>query len=172
MDLGLSGRTALITGASKGIGYAAAASLAREGCNVHIASRSEDTLAEAAKQIRGASLTASNSRAIDGRCAASLADDQAFAACQRAPGIGECAPQDDCSRSAAREMSVPPRMSTSWKRPSAPACDGRDQGNGATANATGTANCGRIPMIGDRMKATVGDEVLVARRAGTTPATS
>ena len=52
MDLGLSGRTALITGASKGIGYAAAASLAREGCNVHIASRSEDTLAEAAKQIR------------------------------------------------------------------------------------------------------------------------
>ena len=33
------GRTALITGASKGIGYAAAHSLASEGCNVHIASR-------------------------------------------------------------------------------------------------------------------------------------
>ena len=41
MDLGITGRTALITGASKGIGYAAAESLAREGCHVHLAARTE-----------------------------------------------------------------------------------------------------------------------------------
>ena len=44
MDLGLTGRTALITGASKGIGFAAAWSLAREGCNVHLNSRTEADL--------------------------------------------------------------------------------------------------------------------------------
>ncbi|NKC11013.1 MAG: SDR family oxidoreductase [Gammaproteobacteria bacterium] len=54
MDLGLTGRTALITGASKGIGYAAAWSLAREGCNVHIASRTESDLAAAQAKIASA----------------------------------------------------------------------------------------------------------------------
>jgi 3-oxoacyl-[acyl-carrier protein] reductase len=52
MDLGLSGRTALITGGSKGIGFSAAWSLAREGCNVHIASRTESELANAASRLR------------------------------------------------------------------------------------------------------------------------
>src|SRR5437899_2361265 len=39
MDLNLRGRTALITGASKGIGRAIAAVLAREGCNLILVSR-------------------------------------------------------------------------------------------------------------------------------------
>jgi 3-oxoacyl-[acyl-carrier protein] reductase len=39
MDLKLSGRTALITGASRGIGFGVAQSLAAEGCNLHLASR-------------------------------------------------------------------------------------------------------------------------------------
>jgi NAD(P)-dependent dehydrogenase (short-subunit alcohol dehydrogenase family) len=51
MELGLAGRTALITGASKGIGFAAAWSLAREGCNVHIASRTEADLAQAKAKL-------------------------------------------------------------------------------------------------------------------------
>ncbi len=47
MDLGLSGQTALVTGGSKGIGYATAATLIAEGCNVVLAARSRDALQSA-----------------------------------------------------------------------------------------------------------------------------
>lgn len=49
----LAGRRALITGGSKGIGRAAAMSLAGEGCDVLLASRDPATLEEAAALIRG-----------------------------------------------------------------------------------------------------------------------
>jgi 3-oxoacyl-[acyl-carrier protein] reductase len=45
MDLKLAGKTALITGGSKGIGRASAEVLAAEGCNVVIVARSADALA-------------------------------------------------------------------------------------------------------------------------------
>lgn len=51
MHLGLEGKTALITGGSKGIGRAAAEILAGEGCNVVIVSRSADALAAAKSTI-------------------------------------------------------------------------------------------------------------------------
>ena len=51
MNLGLEGRTALVMGASRGIGRAIAAALAREGCRVAIASRSRERLDEAAATI-------------------------------------------------------------------------------------------------------------------------
>ena len=51
MDLGLGGKTALVTGGSKGIGLETARLLAREGVNVLICSRREDALAEAAADI-------------------------------------------------------------------------------------------------------------------------
>ena len=51
MDLGLKGRAALITGASKGLGRAVATELAREGAHVAINSRSADVLAETANAI-------------------------------------------------------------------------------------------------------------------------
>lgn len=53
MDLGIEGRTALVMGASQGIGRGVAASLAREGARVAIASRSRERLEQAAREIEG-----------------------------------------------------------------------------------------------------------------------
>ena len=51
MDLKLAGKTALITGGSKGIGRATAEIFAAEGCNVIIVSRNAETLAAAKSAI-------------------------------------------------------------------------------------------------------------------------
>jgi len=51
VELGLQDRVALVMGASRGIGRAIAAALAREGARVAIASRSEEKLEEAAAEI-------------------------------------------------------------------------------------------------------------------------
>src|SRR4051794_28786003 len=51
MDLGLNGKVALVTAASKGLGKAIALELAREGADVAIASRSESSLQLAAAEI-------------------------------------------------------------------------------------------------------------------------
>jgi NAD(P)-dependent dehydrogenase (short-subunit alcohol dehydrogenase family) len=52
MDLKLKGRTALVTGASKGIGLAVAQWLAREGVDVVMISRSGDLLTKEAEALR------------------------------------------------------------------------------------------------------------------------
>jgi NAD(P)-dependent dehydrogenase (short-subunit alcohol dehydrogenase family) len=51
MDLGLRGKTALVTGASEGIGKAIARALAGEGVRVAICARTEATLKAAAEEI-------------------------------------------------------------------------------------------------------------------------
>lgn len=51
MDLQLTGKTALITGASKGIGRATAEQLADEGCDLAIAARTEADITRAAEEI-------------------------------------------------------------------------------------------------------------------------
>jgi 3-oxoacyl-[acyl-carrier protein] reductase len=53
MDLRIAGRTALVMGASRGIGRAIAAALAAEGARVAMASRSRERVEEAAKGIEG-----------------------------------------------------------------------------------------------------------------------
>jgi 3-oxoacyl-[acyl-carrier protein] reductase len=52
MELGLTGKRALVTGASKGIGLAIAQALAAEGCRLDIASRTPGALEAAAGAIR------------------------------------------------------------------------------------------------------------------------
>jgi 3-oxoacyl-[acyl-carrier protein] reductase len=52
MDLGISGKNALICGASAGMGRAIAAALAAEGANIFMCARTEKTLAEAAGAIK------------------------------------------------------------------------------------------------------------------------
>lgn len=52
MDLGLTGKVAWVTAASKGLGFASAVALAREGCDLAICSRSEEAIASAAERIR------------------------------------------------------------------------------------------------------------------------
>ena len=54
MELGLKGRVALVMGASRGIGKAIAAALAREGAQVAIASRSREKLDDAVAEIGAA----------------------------------------------------------------------------------------------------------------------
>src|SRR5437588_12746070 len=53
MDLGLSGKNALGTGGSKGIGLACGELLAQEGCRVGITSRDKANLDAAARRIDG-----------------------------------------------------------------------------------------------------------------------
>lgn len=53
MDLGLTGRTAVITGASEGIGRAIAHGLAVEGANVTLLARSRERLEVVAAELRG-----------------------------------------------------------------------------------------------------------------------
>lgn len=53
MELNLRGKTAIVTGASKGIGKAIAFGLAEEGCDLHIVSRTEADLQAVREEIAG-----------------------------------------------------------------------------------------------------------------------
>lgn len=58
MDLGLKGRKAVVTGASRGIGRAIAETLADEGCDVAICARDAAQVAEAVEALKARGVTA------------------------------------------------------------------------------------------------------------------
>ena len=60
MDLGLNGKVAMIAGASRGLGFAVAQVLAREGAHVSIASRDEKAIREAGCRIGSPNVLASS----------------------------------------------------------------------------------------------------------------
>lgn len=64
MDLGLSGKKAIITGGSKGIGRAIADTLAAEGCHVAICARDEAGVVAAVEALKGKGVKACG-RALD-----------------------------------------------------------------------------------------------------------
>ncbi|MEW5982795.1 MAG: SDR family oxidoreductase [Acidobacteriota bacterium] len=66
MDLDLTNKIAVITGSSRGLGFASAAALASEGCLVAICARGADRLAEAAREIGGR--CGDSSRVLPIRC--------------------------------------------------------------------------------------------------------
>lgn len=64
MDLGLKGRKALVTGATKGIGLSIAEHLAREGANVAVCARNAAEVATTVARLRGMGIAATG-RAVD-----------------------------------------------------------------------------------------------------------
>lgn len=75
MDMGIAGKRALLTGASKGMGRACAVALAAEGVDITIVARTEDPLQKTAEDIRantGAAVTtvAADVTTAEGRAAA------------------------------------------------------------------------------------------------------
>jgi 3-oxoacyl-[acyl-carrier protein] reductase len=65
MQLGFKDRTAVITGASKGIGLAVARGLAAEGCSVHVVARDSAMLEKAATGIRADFKVSATPHAVD-----------------------------------------------------------------------------------------------------------
>lgn len=65
MPLNLAGKTALITGSSKGIGFAIARALHSKGCKVSLNARDEKNLNEASRQLKGSVVVPGDVSKID-----------------------------------------------------------------------------------------------------------
>jgi NAD(P)-dependent dehydrogenase (short-subunit alcohol dehydrogenase family) len=82
VDLGLAGKTVVITGASKGLGRACADSFAREGARLHLVARSGDLLASAKAELEKAFKADVSTQIVD--IASPGSADRIFDACPQA----------------------------------------------------------------------------------------
>jgi 3-oxoacyl-[acyl-carrier protein] reductase len=83
MDLGIRGRKALLSGASRGLGKACALALAQEGVDITLVARTRDVLERTADELRATGVTVT---AVVGDIAAPQGREAALAACP-APDI-------------------------------------------------------------------------------------
>ncbi|MGQ4490839.1 SDR family oxidoreductase [Streptomyces sp. 372A] len=83
MHIDLSGRTALVTGSTQGIGEAIAVGLARAGAHVVVNGRGQERVAEAVHAVR----TASGSDEVTGAAGDLATEDGAAAVLQAAPAV-------------------------------------------------------------------------------------
>ncbi len=74
MDLGLTGKVAMVAGASRGLGYAVARALAAEGAEVSIGSRDAAAIAEAGRRIGQETSTDPLATPVDLRSAEAILD--------------------------------------------------------------------------------------------------
>lgn len=74
MDLRLKGKVAMVAGASRGLGYAVARGLAREGALVSMGARDEARIADAGRRIAAETYLDTLAMPVDVRSAESLAD--------------------------------------------------------------------------------------------------
>jgi 3-oxoacyl-[acyl-carrier protein] reductase len=137
MDLQIAGKTALVTGASKGIGFAIAAALAAEGVRVVVNGRDPGALAEAAERLRadGAEVHAvpgdvSQARKLKALLAATreaIGDPAILVANAGGPPTGTAAALDDAAWAQGFELTlmsavrmaravVPPMKREKWGR--------------------------------------------------------
>jgi len=64
MDLGIAGKTALVCGASKGLGYGCALALVKEGVNVLVVARGQEALDDAAQRLAAAATGGARVQAV------------------------------------------------------------------------------------------------------------
>jgi len=84
VDLGITGRRALVCGASRGLGFACAAALAREGVAVTLVSRRHEALSDAAERLHRE--TGMSAHIVDADIATEAGRERVLAACP-APDI-------------------------------------------------------------------------------------
>ena len=80
MDLQLTGKAAIVTGSSRGLGLASAKALAAEGCRVCMCARGSEALEQAAASVPGAIAVAADLSTPDGAAAVTDAALHAFGA--------------------------------------------------------------------------------------------
>ena len=86
MDLGISGRWALVSGASKGLGFGCAHALVSEGVNVVVVARTADAIEAAAQQLRASAAQGTKVIAVAADITTQAGRDAAFSAAG-GPGV-------------------------------------------------------------------------------------